>query len=90
VEKAMATIELRLDEQTIERIERIAARRSSTVETLVKEIIDLLATVEVSADPMMGMFADDPDLMDQITASAMKARENDPLRLDHGQSPGRH
>ena len=31
-------------------------------------------------DELIGMFADDPSLMDDVTGSAMRARENDPLR----------
>ncbi len=80
----MVAVELHLDEQTFEHIERMAARRRSTVEALLKDVIELLATAEAADDPLLGMFAREPELMDEITASAMLARENDPLRLSNG------
>jgi hypothetical protein len=80
----MIAVELQLDEQTYERIKRMATRRRSTVEALLKEVVEFLATAEATADPLLGMFEQEPDLVDAITASAMLARENDPLRLSNG------
>jgi len=77
----MAMIELQLDEQTLERARRVARLRRSTLEALIKEIIALLALVEEADDPIMGMFAQEPELIDQVVESAMAAREADPLRL---------
>ncbi len=34
------------------------------------------------ADPFLGMFRDEPDLVDEVTRSAMEARERDPLRSE--------
>jgi hypothetical protein len=84
----MVAVELHLDKQTFEHIERMAARRRSTVEMLLKDVIEFLATAEAAAqatdDTLLGMFARELELMDEITASAMLARENDPLRLPNG------
>jgi hypothetical protein len=35
-------------------------------------------------DPLLGLFANDADLIDQITESAMQARETTPLRYQDG------
>jgi hypothetical protein len=35
-------------------------------------------------DKLLGLFADDAELIDQITESAMQARENHPLKCDNG------
>jgi len=35
-------------------------------------------------DSLLGLFADDAELIDQITESAMQARENHPLRCHDG------
>jgi predicted DNA-binding antitoxin AbrB/MazE fold protein len=35
-----------------------------------------------SNDPLLGLMADEPDLMDEIIEEAMIARESHPLRLD--------
>jgi len=80
----MTTIELQLDKQTLERAQRVATLRRSTLEALIKEIIDLLAGAEGTGDPIVGMFAQEPELMDQVLDSAMRARETDPLRLSDG------
>jgi hypothetical protein len=80
----MAIIELHLDEKTIERAQRVATRRQSTLEDLLKEIIGLLAGPEPAKDPILGMFAHDPALLDQVVQSAMDAREQHPLRAPDG------
>lgn len=80
----MTTIELQLDKQTLERAQRVATLRRSTLEALIKEIIDLLAGAEGTGDPIVGMFAQEPELMDQVLDSAMRARETDSLRLSDG------
>jgi hypothetical protein len=82
----MAEFTLELDEQTLERARRFAALRHSSVEALIKEVIDLLVLAEKEGDPIVGMFAQEPELIDQIVASAMSARETDPLRLSTGSS----
>jgi hypothetical protein len=75
---------LHLDDQTFERIEQIAAGRRATVETLLQELVQRLVAIETTTDPILGMFAQEPDLMDTVTTSAMSARETDPLRLPVG------
>ena len=80
----MTTVKLHLDDHTFERVKHIAARRRATVETLIQDLVQRLVAVEANADPLLGMFAQEPDLMDSVAASAMSARETDPLRLPVG------
>jgi len=35
----------------------------------------------VELDKLLGLFADEPELVDNVTESVMQARENDPLRV---------
>ena len=35
----------------------------------------------VELDKLLGLFADEPELVDHVTESVMQARENDPLRI---------
>jgi len=35
----------------------------------------------VELDKLLGLFADESELLDHVTESAMKARESDPLRV---------
>ena len=74
----MQTIEIKLDERTLERAQRLAQARQCSVQDLVK---DLLAR---ASDPLVGMFADEPELIDEVVESAMRARENQPLRRAGG------
>jgi hypothetical protein len=83
--RSPTTIELQLDEQTLEQARRLARLRHATLETLIKEIIELLAVAEAAGDPVLGMFSQEPELIDRVIESAMMAREIDPLRLPSGQ-----
>jgi hypothetical protein len=76
----MKTIRLQLDEQTLERAWRITKLRHRTLEELIQEIISQLGEAETANDPFLGMFAHEPELVDQVTESAMKAREEHPLK----------
>ncbi len=77
----MRTVELQLDDRTFEQIKHIAAHRRATVETLVPDLIQRLISAETADDPLLGMFAQEPDLMDAVVTSAMQAREVTSLRL---------
>lgn len=35
----------------------------------------------IELDKLLGLFADEAELLDHVTESAMRARENDPLRV---------
>lgn len=80
----MSTVQLQMDEVTWKHAQQVANQRQSTVEALIKEIIDTLATMRDTEDPFLGMFAQEPELIDQIVASTMQSRENMPLRLSNG------
>ena len=80
----MTSIKLQLDDKTLELVKHIAARRRATVETLIQDLVQRLVAAEATDDPVLGMFAQEPDLMDAVTTSAMQAREANPLRLSFG------
>ena len=67
----MQTIELQLDEETLERARRLAEARHDTLESLIVEVIERLALVDMESDPILGMFADEPEILDQVVESAM-------------------
>ena len=80
----MGKVELQLDERTLARALKLAASRHCTLEGLVKEIIEQMDMSEIADDPFFGMFSDEPELVDQVVASAMIAREAHPLRQSNG------
>lgn len=74
----MKTIELQLDEETLERAQRLAEARRCTLEQLIKEL--LAPPAKPNGDPFLGMWAAEPDLVDQVVEAALRAREAHPLR----------
>lgn len=80
----MGKIELQLDEQTVARARKLAASRHCTLEELIKGIIEQMEMSETADDPFLGMFSDEPELVDQVMVSTMMAREVHSLRQSNG------
>ena len=76
----MERIELRLDKETFERVRRLAESRRCSIEDVIKELIEQLGVAEATIDPFLGLFAKEPELVDRVVESAMRAREEHPLR----------
>ncbi len=75
----MEHIELDLDDKVMWRARQLAEVRGATVEAVLTDII----TQGISGgtnDRWLGMFADEPELLDEVVASTMAARERDKLR----------
>jgi len=86
------TLSLDLDEATLALARDAALARGQTLEGLVEDVVRQLGRTSASVedgetapagagDTFLGMFSDDPDLIDQVVSSTMAARERDPLRL---------
>lgn len=80
----MERIELQLDAQTLERARRLAEARRCTLEQLIQELIEQVGVAKTTNDPFLGMFAHEAELIDQVIESAMRAREEHPLRQTGG------
>lgn len=80
----MEKIEIQLDEQTLARALKLAASRQCSLEDLIKDILEQMEVSETASDPFLGMFAHEPELIDQVIASTMMAREAYPLRQQDG------
>ncbi len=63
---------------------KLAAARQCSLGDLIREIIEQIETSETKDDPFLGMFADEPELIDQVMESTMMAREAHPLRQSNG------
>jgi hypothetical protein len=77
----MKKIELELDEQMFEQAQLLAAAQRFTLEAWLQQLIERQIIVAAAEDPVLGMFVDEPDLIDEIVDSAMQAREIHPLRI---------
>ncbi len=79
----METVELQLNPQTLARARQLAIRRRCTLEELIEEIVKQFSTAEETVlevgkkmdDPILGMFADEPELMDEVLEDIMNSRE---------------
>ncbi len=62
--------------------DQVKAGRFSTKDQVVKEALEHFKLSQMPArDPLLGLFADEPDLMDEVVEGAMRDRETRPLRL---------
>jgi len=70
----MEKIEIELDKQTLEDAKLLAEVRQCTLPELMAEVIKRLGSAKVTKDPWMGLFVDEPELVDEIIEEAMKNR----------------
>lgn len=80
----MTKIEVQLDEQTLARAMKLAESRHCTLDELIRDMIENLENFETAEETFLGMFADEPELIDQVMESVMIAREAHPLRQSNG------
>ncbi|MGE0084837.1 MAG: hypothetical protein AB7S75_10475 [Desulfococcaceae bacterium] len=71
-----------IDTQTIQQIMQIPiADRFYLIEAILQSLKhELPKQTEENRDHLLGLFEDDPQLIDQISESAMQSRERDSLR----------
>ena len=72
----MATIHLDLDEATLRRVQALADAPNSTLGDILRRLITDIPGQEACTDSILGLMADEPELVDEIVASAMRARED--------------
>jgi len=78
----METIQLQLDRPTLERAQRLSAFRHCSLDELIKAMIGQTRIAGPANNNLVGLFADEPALMDQIIESAMSAREQRPTNAN--------
>lgn len=72
--QAREKIELEIDRLTFERVKTLAMVNKSTVPELLNQVIARLAEIQEKKDPLMGLYADIPEVVDEIVAEAMEKR----------------
>ncbi|MEA5552933.1 hypothetical protein VB713_18470 [Anabaena cylindrica UHCC 0172] len=70
----MEQINLELDRLTLERAKTLAIVNQSTLSELITTVIARLAKIQEQKDPLMGLYADIPEVVDEILAEAMEKR----------------
>lgn len=74
---------------TIHVPQRIHIEYTLEYDNLTRHLLDILNTLilrslpprQATSDELLGLFADQPELLDQVTEQAMHARETDALRV---------
>ena len=70
----MTTIELQIDDQLLHHLKSIAVSQNSTVQELLTKTLKLLTSPTVINDRVIGLFADEPEAMDQIMSEIASDR----------------
>jgi hypothetical protein len=79
----MDTVIVELDYETAIRARRLARARGTTITALLQHLISELDHT-ASPDAILGLFADEPTLMDAVVVDAMHSRELHLLRATDG------
>ncbi|MFO7917335.1 MAG: hypothetical protein R6V13_04595 [Anaerolineae bacterium] len=78
------TIEIELNERALARLRQMAENRNTTIERVLQDMVECVLESQASDDVVLGMFAQEPELIDEVVAEAMEARKSDPLRQHSG------
>ena len=65
----MATIQIQLDDETLERAHRAAEASHGTLEELFRRMVDQSRAGDAGADALLGLMSDEPDLVDEMLKS---------------------
>jgi hypothetical protein len=77
-------IELQIDEKTLEKAYALAKSRHCDLSELIAYAIDKLTVTEPPKDRLLGLFADDPESVDEMLEEVMKDRAAHPLNQRFG------
>lgn|SRR5690554_3763149 len=81
MESSVIVLELKLPESTYAALQQAAIQAKKGEAEVALAAIQAYLTQSTDIEPLLGLFADDPHLIDQIEADAMQAREQAILRL---------
>ena len=74
-------IELSLPPETYGALEQAAQRAHKTAKEIAVAAIESYLKQLATIDPLLGLFADEPDLIQQVIEDALNTRGTTPLRL---------
>ncbi len=84
VKSSIETIELQIEQKTLEQALALAKSRNLDLSQLIAYAIDKLAVAEPAKDRLLGLFADDPESVDAMLEEVMKDRAAHPLNQRFG------
>lgn len=77
------TLAVNLPATTYEALQQAAERTHKTTSEIALEAIDSYLQRLGGIDPLLGLFADEPELIEQTLADVMHSRETTSLRTDN-------
>ena len=80
----MEKIELQLDDKTLEKARWLAKSHPRDLSELIAYAINQLEVTDPPKDRLLGLFADDPESVDQMLEEVMKDRAAHPLNQRFG------
>jgi hypothetical protein len=73
-------IEIDIDEQTYETIQKMAQEQCTSVDRVIAHLVTGAPGTPVEPQGILGLFASEADLIDEVCEAAMTARSRHPLR----------
>jgi hypothetical protein len=81
----MATEPVEINPELLERARRLAEQSHRSIDDILQEALDRMERPSKPQGSIVGLFADEPELVDQILDDVYRTREQGQLRLpDHG------
>ncbi len=80
----MAKIEVELDDNILEQAQWMTKWQHCTLDELIAKALKQFAVAEAPNYPLLGLFADDPESVDEMLAEVMKDRAAHPLNQRFG------
>lgn len=77
-----STLQVQLPTFTYRSLQRVAVRSHRTEDEVVSDVLQEYFAKTAVSDSLLGLFADDTALMDEVTAAAMVDREEARLRVE--------
>ncbi len=74
-------LQIQLPGKLYRELKRVAADLQKTESEVAAEAIRAYLNQLQSVDPLLGLFADEPDFIDAVTADVMLSREETPWRI---------
>lgn len=71
-----------LSEGTLERLRALAEERRLPIDVVLEDMIESFVAAEAADDPVLGMLAREPELMDTVVAEAMDGHLEVRVRAD--------
>ncbi|HLA07241.1 MAG TPA: hypothetical protein VJ022_07350 [Anaerolineales bacterium] len=78
------SVRVSLPKKAYQALKRVAKKKHKSESDILLDALRAYLDQLAKVDPLLGMFADETDLMDEVLTYAMQTRESTPLRVHEG------